>query len=278
MLDSDTDDYRTQAPRDSLEPIIRCIWRHRSSSTERRIERVPPDGCPELIFNLAAAYAEFGADGKAQVQPWALFAGQLTRPLSLLVDGPAETIGVRFRPDGARGFFGSPMTAATNKRIPLAALPGSSMFPAARLRTAPPDEQISLIEDFVERSPPPEPDPGVADAVERLSSDEIVADPPDGVSMRQLQRRFADRVGVSMREFRSIVRFRRIFDRIETRAGWAEAALAAGYFDQAQMAREFRRYLGCTASEWARQRLGLAASIAQEPMSQTYKRAFRVHR
>ena len=46
-----------------------------------------------------------------------------------------------------------------------------------------------------------------------------------------------------------------------------EAGLAAGYFDQPQMARDFRRFLGCTATEWAREQMELARQLA----SQTYK-------
>ena len=86
---------------------------------------------------------------------------------------------------------------------------------------------------------------------------------------RALQRRFKDRVGVPPRILRSIFRFRRVFDHAEgpDALGWLEAGLEAGYFDQPQLARDFRRFLGCTATEWARDQIGLARSLA----SQSYK-------
>ena len=89
---------------------------------------------------------------------------------------------------------------------------------------------------------------------------------------RALQRRFADRVGVSPRMLRSIFRFRRVFDHAAhpgkpDAEGWLGAGLEAGYFDQPQMARDFRRFLGCTATEWAREQQALARAIA----SQSYK-------
>ena len=88
---------------------------------------------------------------------------------------------------------------------------------------------------------------------------------------RALQRRFRDRVGVAPRTLRSIFRFRRVFDHATGQnadaASWLEAGLAAGYFDQPQMARDFRRFLGCTATEWAREQMELARQLA----SQSYK-------
>jgi len=89
---------------------------------------------------------------------------------------------------------------------------------------------------------------------------------------RTLQRRFATHVGVSPRILGSIFRFRRLFDLIQQpeAPGWVEAALAAGYFDQPQMARDFRRFVGCTAVTWARGQAGLARAIA---LSDSYKAA-----
>nr|WP_246331848.1 helix-turn-helix domain-containing protein [Brevundimonas mediterranea] len=87
-------------------------------------------------------------------------------------------------------------------------------------------------------------------------------------AQRALQRRFADRVGVSPRLLRSIFRFRRVFDHAahpgEDVEGWLEAGLQAGYFDQPQMARDFRRFLGCTATDWARDQHALARAIASQ--------------
>jgi AraC-like DNA-binding protein len=67
------------------------------------------------------------------------------------------------------------------------------------------------------------------------------------------------------------LRFRRVFDEIEKPGprGWVEAALAAGYFDQPQMARDFRRYLGMSSRQWVQQRAGLAKALTAP---ETYKK------
>jgi AraC-like DNA-binding protein len=271
MTNGSDSTYERREPRALLRGVVRCVWRHRSSSTARRTERIPPDGCAELIFNLGAGYAELTANGETRPQPPALFAGQITRPLTLIAGGPVDTIGVRFEPDGAREFFLAPMNSATNLRI---ALQDIKDVDATRLveglRELDDERQQARLEDFVEGAIAGGPgcDAAISSAIRQLTNNEAVA--VEGLSMRQLQRRFLHRVGASMREYQSILRFRRVFDAIETEPDWARSALAAGYFDQAQMARDFRRYLGCTASEWARQKTGLSAAIAHEA-SQSYK-------
>jgi hypothetical protein len=260
-------------PRAELRGIVRCIWRHFSAHPGRRLERIPPDGCPEIIVNLGAAYSEVEPDGSLSAQPDALFAGQLTRPLTLVADGAVDTIRVRFEPCGARGFLGASMTAATDRRIALDEVVrvggGDFLSEMRRLDDEGRRRRLELIVLGAMANVPP-PDEETRRAVRAL--DEGGCPSPKSVSLRQLQRRFRDAVGVSMREYQSILRFRRVFDAIESEPDWARSAVAAGYFDQSQMARDFRRYLGCTASEWARQRTGLSAAIAAEA-SQTYKRA-----
>ncbi len=257
-------DYLIRLLRASLAGIVRCVWRYRSSSSERSVEPIAPDGCPEFIVNTQSTAFELAAEGGWRPQAAAVFAGQLTRPLTLAVEGPVETIGVRFEPDGAREFFGASMKCATDRRIPISQIRKidvEALVCALRLQDW--ESQIETVLDIVAASIPAgrEKDPLVADAMSRLAESRPTA--VDALTIRQLQRRFVDRVGVSMREYRSILRFRRVFDEIEARPDWAQSALAAGYFDQAQMARDFRRYLGCTASQWARQKAGLATSLVR---------------
>ena len=275
MATDEPSPYVVHRPCAALAGVVRCVWRHRSPGEERRVERIPPDGCSELIVNLGSAYAEIKGVGALFAQPVALFAGQITEPLTLVAEGAVDTIGVRFEPDGACDFVRRPMNELTNKRVALtelAHLDGAALCHA--VASSPEEERLDVLQSHVvatfmnKRTD----DPLVAGALQKLAQGETVE--TNGVSLRQLQRRFIDRVGVSMREYQSILRFRRVFDEIEREPDWTRSALAAGYFDQAQMARDFRRYLGCTASDWVRRKVGLAAEIARET-SQSYKPGMR---
>eukprot|EP01030_Chromulinospumella_sphaerica_P019228 gene19228-19112_t len=77
--------------------------------------------------------------------------------------------------------------------------------------------------------------------------------------------RFARIVGVPPRMLAAILRFRGVFEALSESGvtSWTDAAQAAGYFDHPQLARDFRRFVGCTPSQFLAQQAGLAASLVE---------------
>ncbi len=253
--------YEERPPRPSLAAFVQCVWTYQSPS-ECEVQPITPDGMPELIVHMGAPYLETGADAP---QAPAVMAGQLTRPLSLTATGEVAVIGVRFRPDGAKGFVKRSMDSITDKRIELRSLYGKAADElVTRVRkTGDLAAGAGLAETFVEENMrEAKPLAPVRDAVMRIMDNQSFT-PPASMSERQFQRIFRSEVGVSPRLLTAIRRFRRVFDALEdeTRRSWAAAALDAGYFDQPQLARDFRRFLGCTAREWAELNAGLAKSL-----------------
>ncbi|WP_420480064.1 AraC family transcriptional regulator [Brevundimonas sp. FT23028] len=263
--------YQEFQPPAALRPFVRMIWTYADPDPAPVVQRIAPDGCPELIFDLGAPYEEQGEDGSWTLQPSAIFAGQMTRPLALRPVGPTELVAIRFEPDGARDWLGRPLVEATDRRLDMVRrLAGFSA------RAGDPEAQVEAFSGWLadqRRRSEWRSDPLVRAEIEALAAEAgpTARSPAD---QRALQRRFADRVGVSPRMLRSIFRFRRVFDHaahpgLPGAEGWLGAGLEAGYFDQPQMARDFRRFLGCTATEWAREQQALARAIA----SQSYKPA-----
>ncbi|MEN5052444.1 AraC family transcriptional regulator [Brevundimonas naejangsanensis] len=262
--------YKEFAPPDALRPFVRLLWTYAAPSPSGGVQRIAPDGCPELIVDLAAPYEEQDVDGVFRLQPSVIFAGQMTRPMAIRPVGPVEIVAAKFEPDGAREFLGRPLIEATDQRLDL----------VARLDgfTAPPGDpagQAATLGAWLENQRGASDwriDPAVRAQVAAAESD-LEGPPLSPAERRALQRRFRDRVGVAPRTLRSVFRFRRIFDHAmgeeADAASWLEAGLAAGYFDQPQMARDFRRFLGCTATAWAREQAELARRLA----SHSYKPA-----
>ena len=260
--------YAEFPPPPSLSPWVKVVWTYACSEPSRTIQRIAPDGCPELILDIGSPYEEQGPDDVWRLQPPALFAGQMTRPIAIRPVGPVELVAVRFHPDGARDCLGAPLSTATDQRLTMVERLKGVVAPAGD-----PEAQAKAMTDRLEVLRVQQGwslDPTVRAEVEAMMADKPVPDRSPS-EQRALQRRFLDRVGVSARMLRSVMRFRRVFDQAlepgEESSGWLQAGLGAGYFDQPQMARDFRRFLGCTATEWAREQVELARAIA----SQTYK-------
>src|SRR5258708_5066350 len=86
-------------------------------------QKVVPDGCSELILNMAEPCESFdGAEWRKQ--PASFLSGQITGPLRLRSTGPARIFGVRFLPHGAGKVLGLPMHEVRDSIVPVSDLSG----------------------------------------------------------------------------------------------------------------------------------------------------------
>ena len=261
--------YREHEAPSGLERHVELIWTH--VSDDRELHRIAPDGRCEVIVHLGEPYLE-QAQGRWAAQPVALFAGQLTRPLHLRGNGPMSTISARLAPSTAGAFLGQDASASTDQRVPLGDIDPNSQPLAAMLRGCSDEAQrVRLFGEYLVArfaSSPLRPDPRVGQAIARIEA----SDRPDlgtialglNISARQLERLFRIHVGIPAGTYCSIIRFRRLFDLLSGgERTWSDAAAEAGYSDHPQMAREFQRFLGCSATEFIRDRAHLAAAMTQ---------------
>jgi len=265
--------YQEFAADAALAPHVHCLWSF-AASEDGGEQAIPPDGRAELIVHRGAPYQERGDDGRWRTQPALLFAGQLTRPLVLRSRGAVAVLAVRFTPAGAWAFAGRAMADCSDRRLSLAELHGAAA--AATLgrsvaAAADADAARAALADYVARRialSDGRRDAAVERCVERLYASEGRVALAElcalaGVGERQLQRRFAEVVGIAPRTLAVVVRLRRVFDALRDApwSTWSERAQAAGFFDHPQMARDFRRLLGRAPSEWAQRDGGIAKSL-----------------
>jgi AraC-like DNA-binding protein len=223
------------------------------------VQRVVPDGRPELILNLGEPL-ESASDGRWLRQPTFFFAGQISSPMLLRPCGRAKIIGVRFRPEGASRVFRCPMHELAGLVVPLEALsprlhrelqPVRGMdCIASQWRFV--DRALSVAARHAAYHAARNSDAAIAFALDTaietagLISVSGLAKQAN-LSNRQLERRFLDTVGMTPKRFCRIRRFQRVLQAMEAPgAKWADAAVECGYYDQAHLIRDFRRFSGLT--------------------------------
>lgn len=247
--------YREYPPTVALQPYVRCFWTVRTPAgalDPASRQRVLPDGCMDIILGLAGPEA-------AARDAWSLTAvGTMTRyldatPLPL-------RLGVRFEAGMGPLFLRAPAHALTDAEVPLVELWGAdgrrllaeiaaSPSIAARVRT---------LEGWLLRrlAAAAAPDAEVVAVVRRILAEggrRPVREVLRGVRCgeRQLRRRFEAAVGIGPKHLARIVRLQEALRHAAGphAEGWASIAIAAGYYDQAHMIREFRALAGRTPVE-----------------------------
>ncbi len=267
--------YTEHTPHPALTRHVRCIWVFEGAADAGpvQIQRIVPDGYPELVLHYGDMCREVRPCGALIGQSRFVFAGQISQPLLLMPGHGAAMIGIRLQPTGARALLGLSMQETTDVRIDLTqvwARDGTALIEAvgnargvnARLRLV---ERFLLKRLAQVRS---HDDDAVTRAVTLLQSSngyisvDALAD-RCGLSARQLERRFLGEVGIPPRLLASIFRFQRVFDLLHQpdSGRWVSAAIGAGYFDQAHMIRDFKRFAGQPPTAFFSSLTGLSAAM-----------------
>lgn len=172
-----------------------------------------------------------------------------------------RVVGLRFRPGGLRPFLKIPLATLTDKTMPAASVFGEMDEAFSRSLTKPGEDQetIAALEQVL-RPDLPAPDPAVDEISAILAlarrrggpthAEKLAAEA--GVSLRLLQRRFHQYVGVSPKWVIRRYRLQEAAFLLSQGADvpLAELAVELGYFDQAHLARDFRNFVGCSPSAY----------------------------
>src|SRR5689334_21270985 len=118
--------YREIRPVGPAAEVVDRLWFLEMDSGP--VQRIVPDGRPELIFNLGRPF-ESCRGGAWRQQPQSFLVGQLTGPLQVRPAGPARIMGIRFRPEGAAALLRLPMHELTGCEVSLQDLPAALRSP-----------------------------------------------------------------------------------------------------------------------------------------------------
>jgi AraC-like DNA-binding protein len=225
-------------PSAALRPYVRCYWELEGSAGSTALpQTILPDGCPEMVFHTGDPFLRDGT-----LQPRSMFVGQMSGP-TVVTPGPSvQCFGVRFEPAGAWALFRFRQASASGRITPQNGLVGSTLERQI-LSAECSQERIQLIERALDAIAPPHLDvwcQSVSKILERrLTIDQLCRN--TGVGVRQFERMFLERVGVTPRLFGGLARFRQA---LGEPGSWSDIAAACGYYDQSHLIRDFRQFTG----------------------------------
>ncbi|WP_207782217.1 helix-turn-helix domain-containing protein [Phytoactinopolyspora limicola] len=170
--------------------------------------------------------------------------GVASRHQMRVLDGQSAVFGVAFRPGCFRPFLGAAVATITDR-----SLPATEVFDPA----LPDPPTVETVERFL-RDCAPVPDPRAAEAADIVA---MIAARREltrvdglarrcGMTVRQLQRLFAEYVGIGPKWVIRRYRLHEVTERLAAGAtiDWAELAVDLGYADQAHFVRDFKRMFG----------------------------------
>jgi AraC-like DNA-binding protein len=249
------------APHPRLSPYVAKLWHFESPSGMplADMKTVVPNGMLKLIFPCRGALQSHRGPALLRICPEAAIAvvGLQERPVTIEGAGPLSTIGVELHAHAAYRFFRLSLSEVTN-RVCLAdeileGREGARRF-EARAAEAPtfaarlaaiqallihlldggrePDRVVEWMVGEIRRR----------DGVVRIA--ELCRDL--GYSRRYVDRRFAERVGVSPKALAGVVRFQRVFGEMGAGVHRTPSPSVAWdlYYDQPHFVREFKRFAG----------------------------------
>ena len=263
--------YHELKPSAALQRYVECFWFLSSSkdSASEGAQRILPDGCMEILLNLADPFCRHEPSGYKQAQSLQLVAGQLDRPIFIEPTGRVDLVGIRFHPAGAYPFFRFPMAelkgCVTNFDLvvdkpmrELAEHVAGAQTRKQRCR----EIEIILTRELKKNE---NNDFAIKAAVDymvtmhgRVSIDSLSR--RLGLGCRQLERMFKQWVGIEPKLLGRILRFQKVFRSTgeEKPNGWAAIALQCGFYDQSHLIKEFKQFAGQTPPSFFAATQGLA--------------------
>jgi AraC-like DNA-binding protein len=257
--------YNEFPPSVALQGHVECLWELQATYCTPETMRIVSDGKPEIIIQFGESVEEL--NGTTWVtQPRRLIAGQLTRPMFLRYSGRVHTLGVRLKSWAAYSFFHVPATELVDCVAEIRLLSKKFDDDLASLATGEGagERLLTDLQSVLEARlcSALVRDSGIEHAVrliERVGIETVgVRTRPlrtneiaraMGLSLRQMERRFNQQIGVSPKTYLRVVRIHRLMQRLlRDPDGSNLAALADEYglADQSHLNLEFRKLVGLT--------------------------------
>lgn len=266
-------EYRELAPPAELAGLVHRLWVLRGRvPAGGPFQRAMPDGRAELIFNFADPF-ECLEGGTVRTQPLSLLVGPSRRALAIRPTGRVDLLGIRFRPEALAGWLHVGGGELADAAFTLGDLPAplEATLREQLAEAGGTGDRLAILGTHLARTAGTRADRRLSAAVDAILGDGRAR--PGGIaarlgmSRRQLGRLFQERIGITPKSLGRLGRFQRALRAIDGNPQTSLASVSArtGYFDQAHMSRDFRRFAGTTPAGYRREIRELTRHFLDSP-------------
>ena len=235
-------------PDKSLASYIDAYWAAKGDSIKVVTEKILPDGCIDIIFNLGSdCITDNGAFNMRSEKVYLV--GTMTRFKETIMHSETKLIGVRFKPAGFSAFHNlSSLHEITDKTIEYEKL---FLFDLKKISL---NHVTYLNQFFFDKLK--KPNYFLLQVIETIQIHkgkikvELLAS-KHFTTVRQLERSFKQHIGISPKQLIDLIRYQnamRTFQKREPKESILSIAIDCGYYDHAHLTNEFRRYNGVVPS------------------------------
>jgi len=253
--------YRIISPGQQLSAFIKYYWTLCCVDGSQISQRVHPTGETQIILHFGRPFIEFGANGREDLQSAGIVCGQMTGFKDVGTTGVTDMIGIVFQPFGLRPFLCQPMAEFTDRTVDIHDVWCSFYKIQERIgEICGLHQRIAVIEMELIRFYNIN-DVGQLRSVSYSVSQMSRQTAPlclgkfnreIGVSDRQQERLFREYVGLSPKQYYSVIRFMRAVELLKGQQSLTRIATRSGYYDQAHFIRDFRSFSGLTPGVYRR--------------------------
>jgi AraC-like DNA-binding protein len=231
-------------PDKSLASYIDAYWTATGDSINAVTEKILPDGCIDIIFNLGTDCIT--DNGASNIQSEKIYlVGTMTRFKETVMHGDTKLIGVRFKPAGFSAFHKfSSLHEITDKTVEYEK---PFLFDLKKISF---DHVTYFNQFFFDKLK--KPSYFLLEVIETIQIHkgqikvEVLAS-KHFTTVRQLERSFKQHIGISPKELINLIRYQNAmtaFQKRKPKESILSIALDYGYYDHAHLANEFKRYNG----------------------------------
>lgn len=247
-------EYKLSPP---LSSFVEFCWEGDFNTTSEPLlsQLVVPNGFVELIIHQSDSHCDLLAENSWRQSPDYTIIGLYTRPYEVQFRYHVNVFGIRFKPEGIYNMFGIPASLFSERFDDMESVLGSDFREfCSKLRDA---KQISqklmltrnyLLKQLQKHYPEKTYINRAADLIRQPESIVKIEELPGKVyiSLRQLEREFKLKVGVTPKQYMRIARINAInrYLQTNTEMNLGELSHETGFSDQAHLCREFKLFSG----------------------------------